>query len=487
MKRVVVLLTTLSLLLAGFSIVAQAGNLRETNADVPQWGVDFRVGLDDDGGFLAGESQYSAWWRIKTTDPQRWQKSIYGAYTEPGPKVTTLIGAKLGAMYSPYGAWFKTDNDDKNVRGVRVMGYPVTIAGNKFTLDGIFVVPGTSGNNDHTGYKDPGYDLGLDVKGKVGIVDLHMAFARDMIQTKSVENDGVRAFESYYAYVLEPTIKVTKDIKIMSLYAGYTKTNTSLWKVDAEWRVIGDSLKVRAGVRDSDAGFEPKYTDKTDGNSNTNVMFDQRQRGNGFSVGATVKFQPIADMTMTFDADYDSRIDRDIDEDGIELGLKTRYKGYSADQTLSLPKVRVKSGQGDTRLYDLGYTLRSKTPTYELPFDVKLYAGFDNDTDIDNKYLENMWNRVYARADKQMDLPYFPRVKFAGIVLYENEVKAGKDVSFLSPIKAALQADYTAPNGVRFTAQYLTSNDYNGRLSSYKYYDDDKGGFRLQVTFATTW
>lgn len=487
MKRVVALLTILSLLLAGLSVAVQAANLRETDPNVPEWGFDFKVGIDDDGGFLSGESKYSAWWRIKTTDPYRWQKKITGAYTKPGPDVITLVGAKLGATYSPYGAWFKTDLDDVHVRGVRVMRYPVNIAGNEFTFDGVFVVPGSKDQHNHTGYKDPGYDLGLDVKGKVGIVNLHIALARDMIQTKTEQDDGVRAFESYYAYILEPTLNVTKDIKIMSLYAGYTKNKTSLWKVDAEWKVVGDSLKVRAGVRDSDAGFEPKYTDKTDGDGNTNVMFDQRQKGEGFSVGTTVKFQPIADMTMTFDADYDSRVDRDIDEDGIELGLKTRYKGYSADQTLSFPKVRVKSGQADTRLYDLGYTLRAKTPTYDLPFDVKLYAGFDNDTDIDAKYLENMWNRLYARADKQMDLPYFPRVKTSCVVLYEDEIKAGQEVSFLNPLKAAVQAEYTAPNGVKFTIQYLTSNDYNNRLSDYKYYDDDRGGFRLQITFARSW
>lgn len=491
MKRVVALVVILSVVLFGLSIGVHAAKLKETDTSKPQWGFDFKVGLNDDGSLRTDEAQYSAWWRI-SRDHNRWQKRITGRYTDPGPTVTTIIGTKLGATYSPYGAWFQRDADDINIRGIRVMNYPVNIVGNTFTFDGVFVVPSVT--NDIGGSKDsPMFDLGLNVKGKVSIVDLHMAFARDGVE---VQDGGKKDYKANWAYILEPTVNITKDIKVAALYAGYRKYNetedafgtTSLWKVDAEWKIVGDSVKVRAGVRDSDADFRPKYTDMDDGVGSTNVLFDQRQKGKGFSVGTTVKFQPIADMIMTFDADYDSNVDRAINESGIVLGLKTTYKKYSVDQTLSLPKVQVTSGRADKRLHDIGYTLRAKTPTYDLPYNIKLFAGFDNDTDIDDKDLVNMWNRLYVRADKQLDLPYFPRVKTSAIVLYENELKNGKDVAFRAPVKAALQAEYTAPNGVKFTAQYLTSNDLNGsRYNPYKFYEDDTGGFRFQITFSSAW
>ncbi len=479
MKRIILIMMALALLVGGISIAVQAQALRNTDV---QWGFDYRLGVGAD----QGDMRY--WFQIHE-DHNRWNITRRGAYTDPGPSVQTTIGARLGANYSPYVAWFQQDQHDNRTRGVRVRPFPI----GPFNLDAVMVLATSTTNKPRDiGSGDPDFDLGFRLDGSIDSIDLDIALARE-----SNWDSGENIYDVEYAYAIDTKFNLPMNMILNPIYAGYTKGDLSLIHVKYNWEVRRRVLEVRAEYRDSDAEWgaaatRPAWTDDHPGSNY--VLQTLVNRGEGYAVGATTWLEPIPSLIMELRADYDTRIARGSDDDKITLGLDSEYLGYTVDQTLTV----VSPGNIALNKAEYVYTLRSQTPTYR---DVMGISGLNSygrvDTDITivpgsegGFVLDEMHNRVFGHLEKEVDLPYLPGVMLSGRALYETH----NNETIEDPLKFAFQADYRAPNRVRFNFIYYTTTDWfssnptiRGRRQSYQFYDDDVSsqytGLRIQVTF----
>ena len=475
------MLLTLMIALSGLVFADQDGDI--------DWGGDY----DKSGywGFTyiryAGDEVGEMKPYFHIDDDRIFQKVITGAFIDDGQEVTTTIG-QVRSSYSPFAADFHD-----GTLGLRISDFELDLGDNQFAFDGTYIF-GFADVDDLYTMPVPIIDKPSDqaftfnVSGNIDDLGLNLTTLRYLD-----DND-----ENQFNSAVEVDLKLIDDLNLDGVYAFYTEDAGFLYEVNMNYKV-NDDLSVRAGHRNSEdldfthiKGANNRYVDSSDVN-------DIWKRDNSVNAGFTLDYN-LPDIENTLKVDFDSTNPgaRDNLDSTISSTLDTDAFGFSIKQD---NLITIPDDEADSRT--LYHRARVISPDFDIP-------GANVQTDFLNVTSATITGMASFVFDRNYDVgeDYFYTLAGAHISLEQrlwrlsglrldfnpmldiSGADNGKDL-----FKFTTTARYQAPNEMRFTVQYFSSDDYaspstdNRNRSHYSMYeflpDDDSfdvgQGIRVMV------
>ncbi|HHY97556.1 MAG TPA: hypothetical protein GX509_02320 [Firmicutes bacterium] len=362
-----------------------------------------------------------------------------GAYWPGGPQVVTRLG-DLAVDYSPYVA--AKSATDGVIEGAQMTGMPI----GPVTISGFY---GWAPDNPD----DPVSNT-IVVRG---------ASAGASIQGVDLSGSMVKAGENL-SYVGQAAFSPMQNMTITGTYAADEAHSAAARKV--EGTITGlpvlSGVTVKAGYRDFDWAFDPKYRDRSeDDDGNWINVVDQNRGQRGFNAEVSTALHGV-NLTGSIDQ-HEQREDANVigQRRIFTVGADTELRGFKLSGAYKLTTSNVIWTNGDNaqNYGGLEEGQKAEAPevtTIELGAERTFPVGM---LAIDAKYGLTLNSNEPAIHDVQastvLPVPVLNAVEVSGKARLN-----GEQLSYVAG------AGYVAPNGIKFAVNY--SNGYEVGDDSYE-------------------
>jgi hypothetical protein len=466
MKRAfTVVLGTLLVLALSVPVFAQVHGTIDfgSNNDSGAWGFTYYRELGAQQGTI------QPYMNIKKNS-SRFNKAVPGAYVDGGQRLMTMIGNKLGVNYSSYIASFHNDNRHA---GLRIQGYKLNTPFGELTFDGTYVFALAPDDPGST-WQPPAYEGKKDILlGMTGNIDPLSATIKAAARYINYGADNW-----FWDYSVELNTTIIPKVTINAVRAGYLEKNDWLHEITANWKVIPGTLEVKGGYRNSQIDSvdylvykggvvaTPAQQDRYINDAGRNAINAIFNRDESYNVGATLWFD-LGAIENKLDIGYDTTnpAKRGDFDDQVSVSLETNYKGFSIKQSADIlipdpttDPANRNSAINDPDLYRYDYRLAITTPSVSLPFGISANGLINYDWDSNYLAYNRDFTAFGVKLSTTKDIFKMRKIVFDAYAFVDVPGEP-VELNEWDLFKYVVRARYTAPNNIRFQAEYVSSEN----------------------------